>query len=182
MEGGQETFEGGGTGGGVRCSKEWEEGRRGCYSSDVRERQGTRSWKKPRHAGQSERETWAREEQGEPGRSRETGTRHRKGQGGISGSRETEEEGESSPLPRERKTEPWKMVRMTEVEEVEAGDTRGLQEGGRREEGGIAEGKPWGEGEESGEGGWSGRPALTVTLRSPLTATLGRGQARFPFP
>lgn len=123
----------------------------------MRERQGTRSWKKPRHAGQSERETWAREEQGEPGRSRETGTRHRKGQGGISGSRETEEEGEISPLPRERKTEPWKMVRMTEVEEVEAGDTRGLQEGGRREEGGIAEGKPWGEGEESGEGGWSGR-------------------------
>lgn len=47
----------GGTGGGVRYSKKWEEGRRGCYSSDVRERQGTRSWKKPRHARQSERET-----------------------------------------------------------------------------------------------------------------------------
>lgn len=46
------------------------------------------------------------------------------------------------------------MVKITEVEEVEAGRYWETPERGRRQEGGIAKGNPWGEGEEGGS--WSG--------------------------
>lgn len=61
------------------------------------ERQGPRSWKEPRRAVLSKRGTQAQEQQGEPGRSREMGTRHRKEKGAISGSREMEEGGKDCP-------------------------------------------------------------------------------------
>lgn len=52
------------------------------------------------------------------------------------------------------------MVKITEVEEAEGGDTGRLQggEGERkdREEGGTAEEKPWREAGKAGEDGWSG--------------------------
>lgn len=44
------------------------------------------------------------------------------------------------------------MVKITEVEEVEAGRYWETPERGGRQEGGIAKGNPWGEGEEWGGG------------------------------
>ena len=66
-----------GAGGGVRSTKELEEGRQDAGEGGTLkwESQGMRSWKETRHALQSKWETWARERQGKPGRPREMGTR-----------------------------------------------------------------------------------------------------------
>lgn len=61
---------------------------------------------------------------------------------------------ERFPLCQGRKTEPWKMVKMTEVEKVEAGRYRGTP--GRGKEALLKE-SPREKGRRAGEGSWSGR-------------------------